>query len=418
VPRPNHNLPNQLTSFIGREKEIAELRQLLGDTRLLTLTGAGGCGKTRLALEFAAALIPAYQHGVWLVDLAPLADPGLISQIIANSLSVKEQPGISLTKTISEYLASRQLLLVVDNAEHLLDACAREVHALLGASPRLTILVTSRERLGIVGELTYRVPSLSLPNSKPDATREQIAASEAPPPFIEGARLQRPDFAITARNATALGSICHRLDGIALAIELAAPRVRSMSIEELSGHLDQRFGLLTGGSRTALPRHQTLRSLIDWSYDFLSQPEQTLFRRVSLFSGGWTLHAAHQVCSGEDVSDGEILDLLTSLVERSLVLAEEQEGAPRYGRLETMRQYARDRLQESNQEARWQSRHLAYFLALAEKAEPQLIRADQRAWFDRLEAEHDNVRSALAWSTTSEGDAAGGLRLAGAFWRF
>ena len=417
-PAPKHNLPHQLTSFIGREKEIAEVKQLLSGTRLLTLTGAGGCGKTRLAMEVASELSESYPDGVWLVELAALAEPRLVPQTVANILGRKEKPGETLTESITEYLASRRPLLVLDNAEHLLAACAQLADEVLRRCAQVVIMVTSREPLRMAGELTYRVSSLSVPDLKQEATPEELSAYESARLFIERARLQQPHFAVTAQNAPALASVCYRLDGIPLAIELAAPRVRSMSLEEVNQGLDHRFGLLTGGSRTALPRHQTLRSLIDWSYDLLSGAEQVLLCQVSVFCGGWTLSAARQVCRGEGVSDGEMLDLFTSLVDKSLVLAEEHDGATRYRLLETVRQYARDRLRESNQEARWQSRHLAYFLVLAEEAEPQLIRADQQAWLDRLETEHDNVRSALAWSTAAGGDAAGGLRLAGAFWRF
>jgi non-specific serine/threonine protein kinase len=412
-----HNLPQQLTSFIGRVKEIAELSGLLTDTRLLTLTGAGGCGKTRLAMQLAAGLTDAYPDGVWLVELAALADPGMMPQAVANVLGVKEQPGKSLTQTMIEYLAQRHMLLVLDNAEHVLAACAQLADALLHGCGQLLILVTSRERLGIAGELTYRVPSLSMPDPKQDLTPEQISACESARLFIERARLQRPHFAVTAENAPALAAICHRLDGIPLAIELAAPRVRSMSVEEVSRRLDQRFDLLTGGSRTALPRHRTLRSMIDWSYDLLGDAEKATLRRVSVFSGGWTLEAAEQVCSSEVVDRSAVLDLLTSLADKNLVAAEEHAGETRYGLLETVRQYALDQLREIGEEAGAQRQHFDCFLQLAEKAEPRLTGPEQKLWLDRLEAEHDNVRSALAWSSAPDGDALGGLRLAGAaFW--
>ena len=416
---PKHNLPQQLTSFIGREKEIAQIKELLGTTRLLTLNGAGGCGKTRLAIQVAMDLLESYPDGIWLVELAALAEPRLVPQTVANVLGLKEQPGENLTQTISEHLASRHLLLVLDNAEHLLAACAEFADVALRRCAQLIILVTSRERLGMAGELTYRVPSLSVPDPKCDATPAVLSAYESARLFVERARLQRPDFAVTCQNAPALASVCRRLDGIPLAIELAAPRVRSMSMEEVNRRLDQRFGLLTGGSRTALPRHRTLRAMIDWSYDLLSDAEQALLCRVSVFSGGWTLEAAEQVCIGKGADNIEALDLLTSLADKNLVVADEQDGPSRYRLLETVRHYALERLREHDEEARWRSGHLAYFVALAEEAEPLLHGPDQQAWLDRLEAEHDNLRAALSWSSAAGGDAAGGLRLAGAiswFW--
>jgi predicted ATPase/DNA-binding winged helix-turn-helix (wHTH) protein len=419
TPKPRHNLPHQVTSFIGREKEVAELERLLSTTRLLLLTGAGGCGKTRLAVHLAANVVQGYPDGCWLVELAALADPGLVPQKVANVLGIKEQSSKSLTESLTEYLAPRHLLLVLDNAEHVLEDGAQLADVLLRNCAHLVILVTSRERLGIAGELTYRVPSLSVPDASRDVTPEQIAAYESARLFIERARLQQPHFGVTTRNAAALASICRRLDGIALAIELAAPRVRSMSMEELSRHLDQRFGLLTGGSRTALPRHRTLRSLIDWSYDLLSDADKTMLRRVSIFSGGWTLEAAEQVCS-DDGEEREALDLLTSLVDKNLVLAEAHDGATRYGLLETVRHYARDRLREVDQEAHLRRRRFAYFLKIAEEAKREELGANHQAWLDRLETERDNLRAALSRSA-AVGDAAGGLRLAVAisgFWVF
>jgi predicted ATPase/DNA-binding winged helix-turn-helix (wHTH) protein len=416
---PKHNLPQQLTSFIGRQKEIAQVKQLLGTTRLLTLIGTGGCGKTRLALEVAGDLLESYPDGVWLVELAALAEPRLLPQTVAAVLGLKEQQGRSLTQTISEHLASKHLLLVLDNAEHLLAACAELADAALRRCAQPVILVTSRERLGMAGELTYRVPSLSIPDPKRDTTPEVLAKYESARLFIERARLQRPHFAVTAQNASALASVCHRLDGIPLAIELAAPRVRSMSMEEVNQRLDQRFGLLTGGSRTALPRQRTLRAMIDWSYDLLSDAEQALLCRLSVFSGGWTLEAAEHVCTGDGIAEVEVLDLLTSLADKSLISADAEDGETRYWLLETVRHYAQDRLRERDEEeAQWQRRHLGYFVALAEEAEPLLMGADQHVWLERLETEHDNLRSALAWSSTAGGDAGAGLRVAVALAQF
>jgi predicted ATPase len=323
-----------------------------------------------------------------------------------------------LTQTLAEYLASKRLLLVLDNAEHLLAACAQLADAVLRQCPQVVVLVSSREGLGIAGEAAYRVPSLSLPDPKRDVTPEGLARYEAVRLFVDRARAVRPSFQVDAANAPALASVCARLDGIPLALELAAARVRSLSVEEVNQRLDHRFRLLTGGSRTALPRQQTLRSLIDWSYDLLQANEQALLCRLAVFASGWTLAAAERVCSSADVGAETIWEILTSLADKSLVLAEDRAGTTRYRLLETVRQYARDRLLETGEGAVWRDRHLSCFVSLAEEAEPQLTGAEQQAWFDRLEAEHDNMRSALAWSAAVGGDAASGLRLAGALWWF
>jgi predicted ATPase/DNA-binding winged helix-turn-helix (wHTH) protein len=416
---PKHNLPHELTSFIGREKEIVDLGQLLGRVRLLTLTGSGGCGKTRLAIQLTTQQVQKYPDGIWLVELAALADPALVPELVATVLGVKEQTGTGMMQTLGEYIGSKRLLLLLDNAEHVLGACAHLVDALLRGCEQLVILVTSRERLGITGEMTYRVPSLALPDTSRGIEPEQIVACESVRLFVERARLQRPHFAVTAENASAVAAICQQLDGIPLAIELAAPRVRSMSVQEVSRRLDQRFSFLTGGSRTAMPRQRRLRSLIDWSYDLLSKGEKVLLNRVSVFAGGWTLEAAEQVCASEGIDRTDVLDLLASLVDKSLIAADERDGATRYGLLETLRHYAREQLRDSGEEAQLQRRHLHFFLALAEDAEPQLKGAEQQVWLDRLEIEHGNLRSALAWSSSSGEDAADGLRLAGAvswFW--
>ncbi|MEO8133346.1 MAG: tetratricopeptide repeat protein [Betaproteobacteria bacterium] len=414
---PN-NLPQQLTSFIGREKEIEEVKHLLSRSRLLTLTGSGGCGKTRLAMQVAADQLEGYPDGVWLAELAALADPGLVPQAVATVLGLKEERGKSLAQTLSEHLASRHLLLVLDNAEHLLAATAQLADAVLRQCPQVVLLVSSREGLGMAGELTYRVPSLPMPDPVQDATPERVSRYESVRLFVERAQFHVPQFTITEQNASALASVCYRLDGIPLALELAAARVRSLSVEEVNQRLDQRFRLLTGGSRTALPRQQTLRSLIDWSYDLLNPTEQELLRRLAVFSGGITLDAAEHVCSGEGVDALSMLDLLTSLADKSLLLPEVRIHATRYRMLETVRQYARDRLLDSGEVGRWRDRHLAYFLGMAEEAERKLTGADQKAWFDRLETEHDNLRSALTWSSAAGGDAMDGLRLAGALFQF
>jgi predicted ATPase/class 3 adenylate cyclase len=412
---PN-NLPQQVTSFIGREQQQADVKALLRSNRLVTLVGVGGIGKTRLALQAAADVLEDHPDGVWLVELAPLTDPRLVPQALASVVGVKEEAGRPVQEALVKFVADRQLLLVFDNCEHLVQACAELALRLLQSGSRVKILATSREHLN-VGETIYAVPTLTVPPER-NFMPAELAQYESARLFVERAQLQRPQFTATDENAPALGSICHRLDGIPLALELAAARLRSLSVEEVNQRLDQRFRLLKGGSRTAPPRQQTLRSLIDWSYDLLNDAEKSLLRRVSIFAGGWTLAAAEAICDGEGVAEEDVLDILTSLVDKSLVGTEERNGATRYRLLETVRQYARDRLREGGEEGQWQSRHLAHFIAVAEEAEPQLMGADQQSWLDRLEMEHDNLRSALTWSSTARGDAAGGLRLAGAFWRF
>lgn len=417
-PDLKHNLPQQVTSFVGREKQITEVKAILKRSRLLTLTGSGGSGKTRLALQVAADLLDTSGDGVWLVELAALSDPNFVPQLVASVFGVTEEPGQSLTQSLIEWLKSKRLLLLLDNCEHLLSACATLADTLLRHCSQVTILATSREGLGISGETTYRVPSLSLPDSKKPQTPESLSLYESVRLFVERAVQVQTRFTITNENAPALAAICHRLDGIPLAIELAAARIRSLSVEEVNQRLDQRFRLLTGGNRTALPRQQTLRSLIDWSYDLLSDAEKTLLCGLSVFAGGWTLQAAEQVCSGEGVEEWEILDLLTSLSDKSLVVAEQRQGHTRYRLLETIRQYARDRLLESGHASATRHQHLAFFLNLAETAEPELVGADQKVWLERLETEHDNLRAALEWSSGDSDSGERGLRLAAALWRF
>jgi predicted ATPase/class 3 adenylate cyclase len=413
---PN-NLPQQATSFIGREKDLAELQRLLAKTRLLTLIGSGGCGKTRLCLQVAADSLERFPDGAWLVELAALADPGLVPQTVATVLGLKEAPGKPITQTLTDYLKDKRLLLLLDNCEHLLDGCARLADALLRLCPHAKILASSREALGIGGEQAYRVPSLSLPDPKQAHTPASVAPFEAVQLFTDRALLARTDFQVTHENAGTLASICYRLDGIPLAIELAAARVRALSVEEINSKLDHRFRLLTGGSRTALPRQQTLRSLIDWSYDLLHEPEKRLLQRLSVFAGGWTLEAAEKVCAGEGVKDQDVLDLLTSLCDKSLVLVEQNDGHYRYRLLETVRQYARERLVEIGGGEAVRDRHRDYFITVAEEAKPKLTGAEQAEWLQRLEQEHENLRAGLDWSLMEPGSGAG-LRLCDALLRF
>jgi len=413
---PN-NLPLQPTTFIGRDKELAELKRLIAAARILTLTGAGGCGKTRLALQLAADSLERFPDGVWLVELAPLSDPGLVPQTAASVLGLEEEAGKAITTTLVAHLKDKRALMLLDNCEHLLGACAVLADSLARYCPHLTILASSREALGIAGEQTYRVPSLSLPDPKETATPASIASFEALQLFVDRCLKVDPDFRVTNDNAATLASICHRLDGIPLAIELAAARVRSLSVEEVNRRLDHRFRLLTGGPRTALPRQQTLRSLIDWSYDLLRDPEKVLLQRLSVFAGGWTLEAAEQICAGDGVEQGDVLDLLSSLIDKSLVTFERSEARSRYRLLETVRQYARERLVESGGAEAIRARHRDYFVALAQEADDKLLGAEQAASLRLLEDEHDNLRLALEWSY-AEAPGQEDLRLCAAMHRF
>ena len=378
ISTPRHNLPCQLTSFVGREQEIAQLEELVTAHRLVTLTGAGGAGKTRLAIEVASRLVDAFSDGVWLVDLAALSDPHLVPNAVAQAFALNEQPARPVIETLSDYLASKKLLLVLDNAEHLLEGCVQFVDLILRHSPDVAMLVTSCERLAITGELTYRVPSLTVPETSDTLRPETVSRYEGVRLFVERAKLVRPDFDVTTENASAVASICARLDGMPLAIELAALRLRLISAEELSQRLDQRFAFLTDGSRTALPRHRTLRSMLDWSYDLLTAVEQAMLRRVSVFAGGWTLAAAEHVCTGDGIEKSDTIGLLTSLADKNLVIIEEHEGATRYRMLETIRQYALDRLHETGEELTWRNRHFACYLALAEDSFGDGARAIRR----------------------------------------
>ncbi|MBI5876622.1 MAG: XRE family transcriptional regulator [Chloroflexi bacterium] len=419
---PTHtNLPTQLTSFIGRESEIAEVRRLLGGTRLLTLMGAGGVGKTRLALQVAADELATYPDGVWLAELAPLADPALIANTIASSAGVREEPNRPMLDTLGDYFRAKTALVVLDNCEHLIADAAQVCDSLLHTAPRLKIIATSREALGIGGEHAYRVPSLGLPTDS--MTLDALSHVASVQLFTERARAARGDFALTTANAPVVAQICRRLDGIPLALELAAARVRNMTVEQIAARLDDRFRLLTGGSRTALPRQQTLRAMIDWSYRLLSEPEKTLLRRLSVFAGGWTLEAAEAVCvdpagakhSGSSPNASpllgtDILDLLSHLVDRSLVTLDETGDEPRYRMLETIRQFAREELNRSDEVRRVRDAHLKHFLGFARRAEHELESGGQVVWLQRCSDELDNIRVAIEWAT-GKGDIDSALKI-------
>lgn len=410
------NLPTPVSLFFGRERELVEIKRLLIGSRLLTLVGVGGIGKTRIALQTAGEVMDAYRDGVWLADLAPLIDSALVPGVVAQVLGLREAAGTPLLKTLCDGVKNRQMLLLLDNCEHLLDGCAALADALLGSAGELSIIATSREPLRVAGEQTYALPPLCLPD--PVANAQVMGRSEAVQLFVERARKQQANFALTPARAPAIAQLCIRLDGIPLALELAAARIRSLSVEQINARLDDRFGLLNSGMRTALPRQQTLRASLDWSYDLLLPTEKALLCRASVFAGGWTVEAAEQVCVGEGIDEDAVLGLIMSLANKSLVSTEDGNGATRYRLLETVRQYARDRLQESGEETRWRDRHLGFCLVMAETAESSLGIAQQQAWFERLEPEHDNVRSALSWSSAAGGDSASGLQLAAAIWRF
>jgi non-specific serine/threonine protein kinase len=418
---PN-NLPAQVTSFLGREKEQQELKELLGTTHLLTLSGMGGCGKTRLALEVARGAMGAYFDGTWLVELAPLANPQLLPQTVAKVLGLKEEPNRPLTDTIVAHLKAKNLLLLLDNCEHMLSASAELAAAILRDCPEVTILTASREGLGIAGEVIYAVPPLTTPSTSRTLSLEALGRVESVALFVERAKAVKPGFALTEANRTAVAEVCRRLDGIPFAIELAVARIKVMSAEEIANRLDDRFRLLTGGSRTALPRHQTLRALIDWSYENLAEHEAVLLRRFAVFAGGWTLDAAAVVGTAGDIEEYEVLDLVSRLLDKSLVEMDaeggQRTGKTRYRMLETVKSYARERLKERDELEQARDRHLRFFLDLAEEAEPNLLGGEQGLWLTRLEVEHDNLRSAADTCVERPDDPNLGLRMAGALGRF
>ncbi len=345
---PSNNLPLQLTSFVGREREVAEVTGQLSETRLITLRGPGGCGKTRLALEVASEVAKSFEGGVWWVGLAPLSDTELVPQAVASVLNVLEAPGRSPIETLADHLETRRALLILDNCEHLVEACAVLTDALLRSCPSLRVLATSREALGVGGEVSWPVPPLSLPDPRRLLSEGSLPDYESARLFVERARAVKPSFALDERSATAVARICYRLDGMPLAIELAAARAGVLSAEQISSRLEDSLGLLTAGGRTAEPRQKTFRATLEWSYDLLSEPERELLGRLSVFAGGWTLEAAEAVGAGSGIERYEELDLLSGLVDKSLVVAEAgAEGALRYRMLEPVRQYAQERLEAS-----------------------------------------------------------------------
>jgi predicted ATPase len=423
LPEPSGYNPSPgLTSFVGREREKLELERFLSDdARLITLTGPGGSGKTRLALAVSTEVVVRFEDGVWWVELAPIADADLVPQAVAQVLRVAEVPGRPLTEAIADDLRDLEIVLVLDNCEHLVAACARLAEALLRACPGLIILATSREPLGVAGERNFPVPPLSSPENH-DLSVEELERFESVRLFVERARYRLPAFTLDDRNAASVAEICHRLEGIPLAIELAAAKTRVLSVGQISSRLADSFRLLKSESRTLDPRQLTLGAAIDWSYDLLDEPERVLLRRLSVFAGGFTLDAAEAVCSGEGIAEDDVLDLLSHLVDKSLLLAEEEGDGIRYRMLETVRQYGREKLEASGDLELVSLRHAGYYLTLAEEAETGLRGPDQVAYFRRLEEDIANFRAALSWTLgrvqPSEGLAQLGLRLTVALWLF
>jgi predicted ATPase/DNA-binding CsgD family transcriptional regulator len=407
-------LPLETTSFVGRGRELSEVEGLLGRTRLLTLVGVGGSGKTRLALR--VAVRRADEGNVWWVELASLSGRDLVQRKVASTLGVAESPGRQTSELLVDYLGSQEALLILDNCEHLVGACASLADVLLRACPHVRILTTSREPLGVAGEVSWSVPPLSLPDTGRVQTPKELLRCEAVGLFVERVGAVEPGFALTDENAPAVADLCARLDGMPLAIELAASRVRMLSVGQILERLDDRFRLLRG-NRTAVPRHRTLGATIDWSHELLSGKEKALFRRLSVFYGGWTLSAAEEVCAGDGIDVDEVLELLSSLVDKSLVVVARGDEKSRYRMLETVREYASVKLGEAAEREAASDRHANFVLDLAERAETGLAGSEQLAWLELLETEHDNLSAALGWLTES-GEAERGMRLAAALLRF
>lgn len=412
---PN-NLPQQLTSFVGRERELAEAKELLGKTRLLTLLGMGGLGKTRLSLQIGADLLDEYPDGVWFLDLAPITDASLVPNEAAQVLGVREEPGKPILQTLTAHLKSRKLLVIVDNCEHLMDACANFANTVLRAVREVRIVATSREALRVPGEQTYPVYPLPVPER--DATVESLSRSDAVQLFVERAQAQKPSFALTEKDAPAIAELVARLEGIPLALELAAARIRALSLQDINKRLQNRFALLTGGGRVLMERQQTLRALVAWSYDLLNENEQLLFDRLSVFAGGFDLAAAEAVCGVEPLSPEDVLDLVASLVDKSLVMMHEADEETRYRMLETIREYAAEGLGKRDEQAAAVSRHCEHFLAFAKSARDQLQGPDQARWMRRVEIDLDNVRAAISRALTGGADPVVAVKIQVALMRF
>ena len=406
------NLPEALTSFVGREGELAEIKQLLPGTRLLTLVGVGGIGKTRLALQVAAEVVDAYRDGVWFVDLAPLTDAKLVPSAVAQVLHIRDPAGKWFVDTLCNQIRARQLLLLLDNCEHLLDACISFADAVLGSTTQTTIIATSREPLQVAGEQIYAVQTLSLPD--PAASAESIGRSEAVRLFVDRAQRQLRGFSLTPDRASVIAELCTHLDGIPLALELAAARIRSLSVGQINARIGDRFRLLTGGSRSALPRQQTLRATFDWSFDLLTEEERIVMRRLSVFPSSFTLEAASFVSSDEAIDENAVIDLLSQLVGRSLIIADTSNAGARYRLLETTRAYGLEKLADAGETNAVKSRHAQYFRDQVDRAYDDWLRMPDVQWLAVYSLERDNIRAALDWALGVDGDPAIGVAVAGA----
>ncbi len=418
-PALPNNLPTELTTFIGRERELAEIRTLMNSSRLVTLVGAGGAGKTRLGLQVAAELLDGSGDGVWLVELAAVRNESAVAAAIAEVLRIPLQPGRPELEVLADALAPQDILIVLDNCEHVIGGCAKTTETLLRRCPKVHVIATSRELLDIGGEAIYRVPSLSLPEAD-DVDPATVASYDAVALFAARAQAQGVSLALDADTVPVVVSMCRNLDGLPLAIELAAARLRSMSLTDLANRLDQRFRLLTGGGRNVPERQQTLRTAVGWSYSLLVRAEQVLLARLSVFAGGFDLAAAEQVCGFGAIDAFDVVALLGSLVDKSLVAAESTGAAVRYRLLETIRLFAADRLAEagSDEAATLSARHCAHYLALAEEAAPHLHSPEQTSWHARLDADHANLRRATAHAADQPDGTAQVLRFGIALWRY
>lgn len=414
---PN-NLPRQLSTFVGRDAALTEAIRRLTATPLLTLTGPGGVGKTRLALEVAAQSMDEFPDGAWVVELATLSDGALVAETVAATVRVKDQPGVPILISLAEQLESERVLLVFDDCEHILDAAAAVIDELLRACPQVRVLATSRQAFGLPGESLFPVPSMALPTA-PSASIEDLGEWEAVRLFVDRAQAVQPAFVLNERNATAVVQICRRLDGIPLAIELAAARVKALPPEQIAARLDDRFRLLTGGSRLALPRHRTLKAAMDWSFDLLNDAERGLLTRLAVFAGSFSLEAVEAVCSGDGVDRVEILDLLTRLIDQSLVVVESGAGEARYRLLDTVQQYAMERLVVDDPAGTFRERHAAYMLEVAERFAPMLFAGPAaEGAVETMSRDHDNLRAALQWTDEASDSSATELQLAANLWRY
>lgn len=414
VTLPN-NLPRHLSTFVGRRRELDDARDLLVESPLLTLTGPGGVGKTRLAVQLAAEMLERFADGAWMVELETLSDEALVAQSVAAALSISEGADADLTSSLLRHLRAREALIILDNCEHVVDACAQLANTLLRSCPGLRILATSREALGVPGERLHPVRSLSLPDADRPLDPQKLTEFEAIRLFVERARDADSGFELNAASGPAVVEICHRLDGIPLAIELAAARVRALTVEQIATRLDDRFRLLTGGSRTVLPRHQTLRAAMEWSFGLLPEDERMVLWRLAVFAGAFTLEAAEHVCAGGEVDGGDVVDHVSRLVEKSLV--NRQEGG--YRLLETVREYARDHLLSAGESEAAYARHRDWYVEFVQKGAPAFFRGPESAdWLERFEREHENLRTAIGWSLNEPAGAAAALRLVAGMWRF